>query len=63
MWWTNYIYWLPTIQTELHTLPNSWATNLSIGNSESFEGNNLSTTILILGLVINIDFWWNLKER
>lgn len=62
-WWTNYIYWIPTIQTELHLLPNSCLTNFNIKNVLFFEGNNFSVTFNILGVVIVIDYWWKLKER
>jgi hypothetical protein len=61
-WWTNYIYWIPTIQTELHLLQDSCLTNISIGNRYNGEGNNFGLNILILGLIINIDYWWKLKE-
>lgn len=63
LWWTNYIYWIPTIETELHSIPDSCLTNISIGDNYSAEGNNFELNIYILGLVINIDYWWKLKER
>lgn len=63
VWWSNYIYWLPTIQTSLHLLPNSELTNLSIRNEFSAKGNNFELNIHILGLIFNISYWWNLKER
>ena len=59
IFWTNYIYWIPTIQTELC----SEVTNISIKNNYRGIGNKFGLNILILGLVINIDYWWKLKER
>ena len=61
-WWTNYIYWIPTIQTELHLISDSCLTNISIKNNYSAEGNILGININILGLIINIEYWWKLKE-
>ena len=61
-YWNNYIYWIPTIQTELHLIPNSCLTNISIGDNYSAEGNNFNINIYIFGLLISIDYWWKLRK-
>ena len=60
-WWTNYIYWFPTIQTELHLVPNSCLTSLSIRNVFRAKGNNITINFYFLGIVVNIDYWWKLS--
>jgi len=62
-WWTNYIYWIPTIQTALHLLPDGAITNLSVEDNYHAKGNNLEFNIFILGLYINIEYWWRLRKK
>lgn len=62
-WLAGDIYWIPTIQTELHLLPNSIFTNISIRDNYSAKGNVFSINIFIWIVLIKIDYWWKLKER
>lgn len=62
-WWTYYIYWIPTIQTEYHPIEDSILCNFDVGDSESYRGNNFGINLYWLIWVINIDYWWKVKEK
>jgi hypothetical protein len=61
-YWTNYIYWIPTIQTDLHIAPDGFLTVLFEEGKRDKIGSHLGVSFYILGLTIHFNYWWNLKE-
>lgn len=63
LFWSWYIYLIPTIMTEYHSVEDSCLNSLSIGTNYSGEGNNISINLLIFVWQIDISYWWDLTER
>jgi len=61
VWWTNYIYWLPTILTSYHNRNDNALINFYVKREgQSYVGSKINISILWLGGIININYWWNI---
>lgn len=63
IWWTNYIYLIPTIMIVFYLIKNDALMYLDVGHDIHKKGNSFILNVYFLGFVISIEYWWNMTDR